>query len=551
MVVFSSIDYQINGVIVFRYVLIVFAVLTLCCCRPSEEDKRQAEKHYFESKKHVSAAQYDLAYESISKAILLNSKEQKYHYVIGNILLQKGDIEEAKKQFVIAVKIDESVPIPYIGLATLYVNIGDFDMAKIYIDKALALDPKEPYVNQFVGCYYFERKEYKLALEFFEKVFAAGADFLHVKGLLGQTLVELERYEEAIPYLSAYLEEEKTDRRAIARAYLAFAKADMAYGGDEYIAALVAGLEMDPGLSASIYAATIQATGKDQGVELAMLMGKLCDLDLLGGCQRREELLNGVSVEELYGKGIEGLEGGDPLEAISFFRLAVKKNPSFGNSYIGLANSYRKLGEIDKAILNSKIAINYMPEDYKSHFVLALCYSELNDHKMAIPAYVKSINLNPNNHEANYRLGQSYLYSGRMPLAVVSQIVLRDKNSRLATNLFGDIVDFSLENNNFGELFSASGDYRLHGENRLADRVFMEASNAFEKQRKTSVVASNGDVFTSKMYASSLYENGLYLYEEYTQTDNESIGEKSYWAIMKSCRMGHADACEITGAFSH
>jgi tetratricopeptide (TPR) repeat protein len=61
------------------------------------------------------------------------------HHNMGVVQAQKNNLDEARKQFLKALEIDDEYAIAYFNLAVVYKKLGDMVKAKEYYSKAKAL----------------------------------------------------------------------------------------------------------------------------------------------------------------------------------------------------------------------------------------------------------------------------------------------------------------------------------------------------------------------------------------------------------------------------
>jgi tetratricopeptide (TPR) repeat protein len=77
---------------------------------------------------------------------------------------------------------------------------------------------------------------------------------------------------------------------------------------------------------------------------------------------------------ELLNSGLKKFAAQDFRGAISDLDKAIELDPEFDLAYNALAESYNKLGEIDKAIEIAKQYIKISPEDPVAHTALSRLY---------------------------------------------------------------------------------------------------------------------------------------------------------------------------------
>lgn len=94
---------------------------------------------------------------------------------LGEILFDKGDIENASKQFDIATKLQEAIPgnnigaLPLINKSVIYQNTSDFQSCQNILEKAVKIDSKSEVAWSSLGQVYLLMQNPNGAIECFEK----------------------------------------------------------------------------------------------------------------------------------------------------------------------------------------------------------------------------------------------------------------------------------------------------------------------------------------------------------------------------------------------
>lgn len=96
-----------------------------------------------------------------------------------------------------AEKAEES----YVALGLGYLNAGDLKLARIKLDRALALEPDSPSANAAMGLYWQRRDEPRMAEQFFKKSLDEDSDYVAGHYYYGRFLMTQKRGEEALPHL--------------------------------------------------------------------------------------------------------------------------------------------------------------------------------------------------------------------------------------------------------------------------------------------------------------------------------------------------------------
>lgn len=84
------------------------------------------------------------AYAAAAKAIELAPSLDAAHVALGEACFRQGRLSDAEKEFADLVKANTKEPRAYLGLWRVYTAASYFKQAKVMIDRAYSLDPKDP-----------------------------------------------------------------------------------------------------------------------------------------------------------------------------------------------------------------------------------------------------------------------------------------------------------------------------------------------------------------------------------------------------------------------
>jgi tetratricopeptide (TPR) repeat protein len=129
---------------------------------------------------------------SNSSAVMANKTGIAYH--------QLGDLENAKKYYERAIKLNKSYPEAYNNLGTVYYARKSYGSAIKNYEKALALTPGAPSVWTNMGMAYFGRKKYVEALDAYQHALQLDPDIFERRGTNGVMLQERSVEEKAMFY---------------------------------------------------------------------------------------------------------------------------------------------------------------------------------------------------------------------------------------------------------------------------------------------------------------------------------------------------------------
>jgi tetratricopeptide (TPR) repeat protein len=108
---------------------------------------------------------YDEAIEAYKKAAEINPNLTFIYLSIGVNYRQLQKYDEALEYFALAASINEDNeildPIPYLGIARTYSQIGEFFIAARNVMRALEITPTDPFVYSQLGLVYFRSRNYE------------------------------------------------------------------------------------------------------------------------------------------------------------------------------------------------------------------------------------------------------------------------------------------------------------------------------------------------------------------------------------------------------
>jgi hypothetical protein len=89
----------------------------------------------------------DEAFTAATKAVELDLSLATAHSALGEVYLRQGKLYEAQQEFLVPFKMKQSDARAYLGLSRLYRATFNFKRAKVTIDKAYGLDPRDPEIS--------------------------------------------------------------------------------------------------------------------------------------------------------------------------------------------------------------------------------------------------------------------------------------------------------------------------------------------------------------------------------------------------------------------
>nr|WP_276020149.1 tetratricopeptide repeat protein [Acetivibrio straminisolvens] len=289
----------------------------------------------------------------------------------------------------------------YLSTADSEFDLGEYEKAIEYYDKALELNPDSDKAYIGKARAFDALGKYEKALEFFDKAIEINGNSAEAYNAKGITLANLERYEESFENLKKAMELEPSN---------SVYQNDMAYGlnnlrrFEEAIQYAEKALELNPRNSSAYtnkgYA--LEALGKtDEAIKCYDKAIQLCPTDFYvyynkaltvfetGKTEEAIELLDkALEIEPDYldaitSKGYCLNELGEYEKAIACFDTAIKKYPKEPYAYVCKATSLYYLGKYDEALKECDKAIQLKYTYPDSYICKAKILSEKGDFEEA------------------------------------------------------------------------------------------------------------------------------------------------------------------------
>jgi tetratricopeptide (TPR) repeat protein len=112
---------------------------------------------------------------------------------------------------------------------------------------------------------------------------------------------------------------------------------------------------------------------------------------------------------DLYSKGLREVEKENYKQAITYFEEALKIDPQFAFAWDNLGVSYRKAGDLDKAMVAYQKSLEIDPKGFMPLQNIAIVYQYKKEFQKAVDAYERLAEIDKNNPEVYYGIGQIYL----------------------------------------------------------------------------------------------------------------------------------------------
>jgi len=113
----------------------------------------------------------------------------------------RRDLDNAFKEFQVALQLQPNVPELHEALGELYLDNHSDEDAQSELERAVALDPSRAHALYLLGRLYVQNRENEKALPYLQRALRLQPDLTEASGLLGTAYVRLGEFAKAIPRL--------------------------------------------------------------------------------------------------------------------------------------------------------------------------------------------------------------------------------------------------------------------------------------------------------------------------------------------------------------
>jgi len=282
-----------------------------------------------------------------SDSVAKHPGKARPHSNLGLALVEAGELEQAKEEYMVALKIDQDAHIPHNNLAGLYQREGKLELAEFHYQEAVRLKPDYQTSRMNYGVLLREQGQYVAAANHFRHALEKDPENRLVNKNLGNALLRSGQPEEALPVLEQALVGLPHDTELL----LDVGEVKMLLGRfDEALATYQKILEKDRGESSAHYhlALLVKQMGREQEAlfhyreadrlmrypvalkydlgNLFFRLGELAEAE-----KTYKEFLEVVPaiVMTCNNLGLVLINQGSVEEAIHFFQTALNISPTF------------------------------------------------------------------------------------------------------------------------------------------------------------------------------------------------------------------------------
>ncbi|MBN1958923.1 MAG: tetratricopeptide repeat protein [Desulfuromonadales bacterium] len=156
--------------------LLVFILLVVGGCAPvgqsPSENRQQAEVHYKLATAHLQANNPTLALKELLVAVRQDPQNSSIHVALAQAYQQKKAYPEAERHYLKALELSDGDPRYQNNIAALYLDMGEWDKAISYFDRAaqnlLFLNAHVAVAGKAYA--YYMKNDFPTALKYFNEV---------------------------------------------------------------------------------------------------------------------------------------------------------------------------------------------------------------------------------------------------------------------------------------------------------------------------------------------------------------------------------------------
>ncbi|MEE8185049.1 MAG: tetratricopeptide repeat protein [Thermodesulfobacteriota bacterium] len=179
--------------------LIVLLLGPSACGKSREVLKKEASIHYDLGSVHLREGNLPRALRELTPAVEKYPDNAIYHNALGFAYFENDMNQDAIRHFKRAIEIDKEFSEAHINLSAVYLGEERWDDAIDETNKAISnifyTTPEFAYLNRGRG--YYEKAEYKKAIEDFKRSIKANSRYVLAYYNLGLAYKKIERYRDA------------------------------------------------------------------------------------------------------------------------------------------------------------------------------------------------------------------------------------------------------------------------------------------------------------------------------------------------------------------
>jgi len=382
-------------------------------------DKENHLLYLNRAKTYRKMKNYDLAVDNAEKSKSIKTTADSA-ILLGNIYFEKGNFDEALKNYQEALKIDKNNAIvlynmaialfrkgerfpaleylkkaaeadqigeiafkSYSRLGTEFLSTNMLDLAENYLKKAVSLSPNDPATRYNLSLLYLKRGNQAQAIKELEESERLGQENKKLLENIGETYYSLNDYDKSIRVYEKILETDKRNVRILSRIgeiYYKNGKLEQAYNAFKKITATEPATE----------------NSRVSYLNMGNILDDMGKFDDAIKAYESALAINSKDDQTYYNMGVTYKNSDKPELAISSWRKALKINPDNIKAKMSMGDYYFEKGHIDMAEKTYQDVIYKWKDNEEALFKLGTIYHKQKNYKDAEEAYRRVINLNRN-----------------------------------------------------------------------------------------------------------------------------------------------------------
>jgi tetratricopeptide (TPR) repeat protein len=324
------------------------------------------------------------------------------HYNLGYFYYTSGQIDKAKGELELALKLDPKMAPAHFNLGVIDYNEGRLDEAVWRLQKALTINPKYAQAYAYLGEIYYLRGSNEESLAEFKKALRIDPNNIRTLNHVGLVYLKNEDLERALIEFKKAVIIDPNDVEGHVNLAEVYVKKGMA---DQALLEVHKALKLNPNYG---YAHTLsgiihlQKRMLDEGISAFHRALKIDPNDIVA--------LTNLGITYRYKGMIE--------EAIAQFRKVLIIRSDDEEAHVHLGETYLIKGMLDEAVTESRSALRMNPNGVTARLILAEAYFKKGAFGQAISEWNKVLEINPKEARAHYNLAAAYYTRKEFRLAV-------------------------------------------------------------------------------------------------------------------------------------
>ena len=343
----------------------------------------------------------------------------RWSYYFG-MTTYKSDPQSASETLAAAIKLDPQYAPAHVYRAAALRSLGNLEQAKVHLETANALDPRNPYASLWLGELAFAAEAFESARSHLQRALklnpeqseahAAMAQVAMILGEIGGSHSSMHK-----PRVSEQNTHRCTDPLWWDVLQLGVTALRYAERGNRYLQqgdferavseleVAISGLDKDSHLWLNYGIALL--LNKQYSEAATALENTLVVIRDNENTTRDPTEISDLKVQSHYNLGLAYYHNGQIEKAIAAYEKAVELDPNFADAYGGLGVIYWRTGDLAEAIRHCQKAIKIAPENIEFHKNLTRIYWQKGMYDAAAVGYRIILELNPSDESALHHLG--------------------------------------------------------------------------------------------------------------------------------------------------